>query len=62
MALYICQARRKHIRPLLVSRGEIILSAKDQGSHSIVFFFTQDIINCKRMGLLTRLGCLQGLK
>ena len=46
-------SREKLYRPLGIY-------AKDQGSNSLVFLFP--LQSCKRMGLVTRLSCVQGLR
>ena len=40
--------------------GLLGIYAKDQGSNSLVFLFP--LQSCKRMGLVTRLSCVQGLR
>ena len=49
--------------PSLVNRGSLYSQAgvcdKDQGSNSLEFFFL--LQSFKAVGLLTRLGCMQGL-
>lgn len=46
--------------PLPGEQGEIILSAKDQGSHSIAFFFTQDIIKLQKDGFADKIRVSAG--
>ena len=68
-ALLLCQAKGEDSRlvsqelcfPSLVSRERLCsqagVSDKDQGSNSLVFFFLPQF---PKMGLPTRLGCMQG--
>ena len=73
VALFLCQAKREHSRlapqelcppPWGIGRGLHSQDSwsevcdKDQGSNSLAFFFL--LQGFKRVGLLTRLGCVRG--